>query len=88
MTRAGIDFQTEAVVLARYTLGSGTFKVSMLTPEDDGNEVLIRIVRDQPQSATTDMAYHCFAVVVPKSRWERVRIKTIDGPDEILKIIP
>lgn len=86
MKQAHVDFQTDAVVLVRYTLGSSSYKVAMLRTDVAGAELIIRLTRDSPGSGNRDMAYHCFALIFLKSSWQRVRIVKPDIDDEVLDL--
>lgn len=69
------NFERASLVLIRDTLGSGSIKVALDGPYADGQDVVYRIKYDAPRWLTADMAYRCFAVVIPKGIGDRVLVK-------------
>ena len=74
---AEIDFESELLVLLRHTERSGSNRVSLATPEKRESQLECHIIRKVPEVGTADMAYYCFALVVPKGI-ETLLVKT-DG---------
>jgi hypothetical protein len=68
------DFRKAVLVLITDTLGSGSIKVALDGPYADGQDVVYRINYDVPRLLTADMAYRCFAVIVPKGVGDRVLV--------------
>jgi hypothetical protein len=60
-----IDFTKELLVLVRHTEGSGSIRVTLDSSVLKDNRLLVAIKRGTPTIGTMDMAYHCFAFVVP-----------------------
>jgi hypothetical protein len=68
LTDAKVDFKTQALVLVRHSEPSGSIRVRHeLTEEKDG-VLRVTIRRKEPSLGTWDMAYYCWAYVVPKER--------------------
>jgi len=67
MAAAKIDFAKETLVLLRHTEGSGSIQVALVPPAVKGKKLTVEIKRKEPEVGTADMAYYCFALVVPKN---------------------
>lgn len=68
------NFERASLVLITDTLGSGSIKVALDGPYADGQDVVYRIKYDVPRWLTADMAYWCFAVIIPKGVGDRVLV--------------
>lgn len=69
-----LDFSTESLLLVRDSEGSGSIKVWLQTPVLLNRALFIRIGKERPGIATLDMAYYCFALVVPRGIADSVKI--------------
>ncbi len=66
LNAANVDFATESIVLLRHTEGSGSTAVSV-SAEMEGTTFVVNVTRKRSgMMGTADMAYYCFAYVVPK----------------------
>lgn len=74
LTAAEIDFTKASLLLVRQTEGSGSVRVWLEPAVVRDEELVLSVGREFPYSGTSDMAYYCFALVVPNGIAERVRI--------------
>ncbi|MEQ8849726.1 hypothetical protein [Botrimarina sp.] len=66
LSAARIDFDRSALLLVRHTEGSGSVRVWVETPRVDGELLIVKVSQQAPELLTADMAYYCFAYVVPR----------------------
>lgn len=71
---AKVDFDTEVLWLVRHTEGSGSVRVRFRLTEQPGEVLRATVDRTVPAACTWDMAYYCFAVVVPRDRAKKVEV--------------
>jgi len=71
---ADLDFDSDTLLLIRDTEGSGSVRVWMETPRLIETELVCQIRRTRPMALTMDMAYYCFAIVVPRDLAKTIRI--------------
>lgn len=71
---AKIDFTKSVLLLVRHTEGSGSIRVWVEPPVVRSDELVVAIGKEVPSMATSDMAFYCFALVVPCDVAQRVRI--------------
>lgn len=69
-----LDFAKSALLLLRHTEGSGSVRVWLEPAVTRGDELVVEIGKEVPPMGTKDMAYYCFALVVPLDAAKRVRI--------------
>ena len=85
------DFTVDALVLLRYTemTGSST-KVSLAEPifNPKNKTLLCKIQREFPRIGTKDIAFHCFGLVVDKSKVKTVQFSVGNGRKTVEIIIP
>lgn len=69
-----LDFAKFAMLLLRHTEGSGSVRVWLEPAVMRGDDLVVEIGKEVPPMGTKDMAYYCFALVVPLDAAKRVRI--------------
>lgn len=70
-----LDYAKSALLLLRHTEGSGSVRVWLEPAVTRGEELVVAIGKEVPSMGTNDMAYYCFALVVPLNAAKRVRIR-------------
>lgn len=86
MEQAEVDFEKSSIVLARSTAGSGSYKVGLIRPKVRDGELLFRFKWDKPPLLTADMAYYCYAVIVPKGIAKNIRVISPYRDDVVLPL--
>ncbi len=71
---ADLNFDSDTLLLIRDTEGSGSVRVWIETPRLIETELVCQIRRTRPMEFTMDMAYYCFAIVVPRDLAKTIRI--------------
>lgn len=71
---AKIDFTKSSLLLMRHTEGSGSVGIWLEPAVIRGDELVVRIGKDEPSMGTMNMAYYCFALAIPRDIAQRVRI--------------
>ncbi len=85
LTAAAIDFSTHNLLLIRHTEGSGSNQVSIGKPCLSAQKLTFDIKRHVPSIGTTDMAYYCFAYMVP-TEYESILIQVEGKTDTLITI--
>jgi hypothetical protein len=80
--KAKIDFTREALVLLRDTEGSGSNKVTLLSPIIKGKTLTCQLERIVPPIGTGDIADYCFALVVDRNKISEVRYE-VQGQETV-----
>jgi hypothetical protein len=83
---AGLDFTKESLILIPHTEGSGSIDVGLSWPWLRAKTLVCRIWRRVPSARTADMAYHCFALIVPNDKVAHVAVWVRGQHKETLSI--
>ena len=68
MLNTKVNFKQSNIILIKHVEGSGSISVkATIKAEDRGTDVLVIIDRIVPSLQTADMAFYCFAYVIPKN---------------------
>lgn len=70
-----VDFVKETLILIPHTEGSGSIRVGLDWPHLKSKKLVLEIWRAVPFMCTCDMAYWCFAVIVPKAEVDQIEIR-------------
>lgn len=69
-----IEYDKNVLLLLRNTEGSGSPQVWVETPRLVDEELVFKVKRSRPMMRTADMAYYCYAYVVPRGIAKRIRV--------------